>query len=75
MNDANNARLSDPSHYLVASKGLELFGNDAGRAIDIVAELGILVQIPPPPRDFADQIGGSVDDWHGPSLPGANSQN
>ena len=52
MDDADHAGPADARHHLVAAEGLELVGDDAGGAVHVVHELGMLVQVAAPRRDL-----------------------
>ena len=68
LDNADHAGLADAGHDLVAPECRQLVGNDAGRAVHVEAELGMLVQILAPLRNFVLHSRDTVDDWHGVAL-------
>ena len=72
--DANNAGSAYPGDHFVAAEGFELVGNGSRRAVHVVKQFRVGVDIPPPSRDLGVQVGDAVDDRHGggprSALPG-----
>src|SRR5260370_6603539 len=65
--DAHDAGAADAGDDLIASEALELVGHRASRAMDIVKNLRVRVDVAPPGGDVAVEIGDAVDDGHGSS--------
>src|SRR5215469_1911702 len=61
---AHHARAPDPGHHLVAAEALELVGNAGRRALHVVKEFGMGVDVAPPSGDLAMHGGNAVDDRH-----------
>jgi len=64
VDDANHAGAAKAGHDLVTAKFLELVGDHAGRALHVVQDFGMGMQIVPPGGDLAMQVGDAVDDRH-----------
>ena len=62
--DADHAGAADARHHLVAAEALQLVGDAAGGAVDVVEQFGMGMQIVPPCGDLAVQVGDAVDDRH-----------
>src|SRR5262249_14839310 len=61
---AHHAGAPEPSHDLVAAEALELVGDSGRRALHVVKEFGVGVDIVPPGGDIAMHGGNAVDDRH-----------
>ena len=57
-----------PGDDLVAAERLELVGNDAGRAVHVEEQFGVLVEVAPPGGDFVGEVGNAIDDGHEKTL-------
>ena len=68
LDDADDAGPADAGHDLVAAECLELVGDDAGGAVHVEEELGVLVEIAAPAGDLVGKVGDAVDDGHGIGL-------
>ena len=66
--DADDAGAADARHDLVAAERLELLGDARRRAVDVVLQLRMGMDVVAPFGDFAVQVGDTVDDGHGGSL-------
>ena len=64
LDDADDAGLADAGDDLVAAELLQLLGDDAGRAVHVELQLGMLVQVAPPGGDLVVQGGDPVVDGH-----------
>src|SRR5262249_31479099 len=69
--DTDHARPTDAAHHLVAAESLELLGDDAGRAMHLVEDLRMLVDVAAPAGDLVLHGSDAVDDWHG--IPGGRT--
>ena len=65
LDDANDAGLADPGHHLVAAEGLEFFLHDPGRAMHLVKQLRVFMDVPAPGRNLVLHAGNAIDDGHG----------
>jgi len=63
-NDTDHAGSPDAGHDLIATETLEPVGNGRRRAVHIVEELRMRVQVTPPGRDLGMKVGDAVDDRH-----------
>ena len=52
LDDADDAGPADAGDHLVAAELLQLLGDDPGRAVDVVVELGMRVEVLPPGGDL-----------------------
>ena len=64
-NDADHAGPPDARHHFVAAEAFELVGDRSRRAMHVVAQLRMGMQIMPPGGDLVVQVGDAVDDRHG----------
>ena len=53
-----------PVDDVVAAEALELFGDRSRRAMHVVEQLRVGVEVVPPSGDLGVQVGDAVDDWH-----------
>ena len=63
--DADDAGAADAGDHLVAAELAQLVGDDAGGAVHLVEQLGVLVEIMAPGRHFIGEGGDAIDDGHG----------
>jgi hypothetical protein len=68
--DADDAGAADPCDDLVAAEGAQLVGDDAGGAVHVEQQFGMLVDVASPGGGFLGEFGDTVDDRHGTSAPG-----
>ena len=64
VDDADHPGAAEAGHHLVAAEGLELVGDDAGGAQDVVLQFRVGMQIVPPFGDLGRKVGDAVDDRH-----------
>jgi hypothetical protein len=64
LDDADHAGPADARHHLVATESFELLGYDAGRAMHLVEDLRMLMEVTSPGRDLILHGGDTVDDGH-----------
>src|SRR5205807_8666681 len=63
-NDPDHAGTPNAGNDFIATEALELVGDRAGRAVHVVAQFRMGVEIPPPFLDLVVQVGDAVDNWH-----------
>ncbi len=61
---ADHAGAADAGDDLVAAEGAQLIGDDAGGAMHLVEQFGVLVEIVAPSGHFVGERGNAVDDGH-----------
>ena len=61
---ADDAGPADAGDDLVAAERPELVGDDAGGAVHVVEQFGILVEVAAPGGDLVREVGDAVDDGH-----------
>jgi hypothetical protein len=71
--DADHAGAADARHHLVAAERLELVGDRGRRAMHVVHEFRMGMQVMPPVGDLVMQVGDAVDDGHWLYAPGGGS--
>ncbi len=71
VDDADHPGAAEAGHHLVAAEGFELLGDGRRRALHVIEQLRMGMQIVPPGGDFGREVGDSVDDRHNwaPWLP------
>ena len=52
VDNADDTGLANAGHHLVAPEDLEHLRDDTGRAMDVIFQFGVLMQIPPPEGDL-----------------------
>ena len=63
--DADHAGPADAGRYLVDAEGAELLGDGRRRAVDLVEDLGVAMEVAPPGDDIIVELGKAIDDRHG----------
>ena len=61
---AANAGAANAGYDLVTAERLELFGDTRRRAVDVVHEFRMRMQVLPPFGNFTLKVGDAVDDRH-----------
>ena len=64
LDHADNAGPADAGDHLVTAEFAQLLLYDPRRAMDVIVELGVLVQIAAPCGDFVGKCRDTVDDGH-----------
>ena len=64
LDDADHAGPADAGHDLVAAESLQFLRHDAGRALQVEADLRVRMQVLPPFGDFVLHGRDTIDDGH-----------
>ncbi len=65
LDDPDNARAADARSDFVDTEGAQQVGDAARRALHVIKQLGVAVEIVPPLGDLALKLGDAIDDGHG----------
>jgi hypothetical protein len=65
LDHAHHARLSDAGCDLVAAEAAQLLGDERSRAMHVVEQFRVLVEVAAPGGDLVVKVGNAVDDGHG----------
>ncbi len=68
LDHPNHARAPQPDCNLIAAELTQPIGDESRRAVHVVHEFGMRVQIAAPAHDVGLQIGDAVDDGHDVNL-------
>ena len=63
--DADHAGAADAGNDFVDAEFAQAFGDDPGRPIDVVEELGMAMNVAAPGGDIVVELGEAVNDRHG----------
>ena len=64
LDQADDAGAADALDDLVDAEGAQQLGDALGGAVDVVAQLGVFVEVAAPGGDLGVKVGNSVDDRH-----------
>jgi hypothetical protein len=69
LDQADDAGAADAFDDLIDTEGAQQLGDALGGAVDVVAQLGVFVEIAAPGGDLGVKVGNTVDHRHAGTLP------
>ncbi|MGY4290917.1 hypothetical protein ACVWXO_010183 [Bradyrhizobium sp. LM2.7] len=65
LDHADHASLAEARHDFIAAELTQAVRNECCGAVNVIQELGVLMDVPPPGLDIGLKVGDAVHDGHG----------